>query len=103
MPLVRTYFTVYMDDPEAPEGYVEHRVEVRGADQLVAEERGKRMGVNIKDAMHQTYLWSWAAMVREGLCNVSFEEFMKLAIKVEGEKNDDAEPVDPTQPAVTAG
>lgn len=102
MPLVRTMFTVYLDDPDAPEGYAEHRVEIRGADQLRAELEGKKLGVGIRDAMHQSYLWAWAALVREGKLDVSFAKFREQAIKVEGE-DDEPQPVPPTLPAVTAG
>lgn len=104
MPLVRTYFNVFLDDPEAPEGYAEHRVEVRGADQLRAELEGKKIGVSLKDAMHQTYLWSWAALVREGVVDIPFMKFRDLVIKAESD-DPDAEPVpvDPTQPAAIAG
>lgn len=102
MPLTRTYFTVYLDDPADPEGYVEHHVEVRGADQLRAELEGKKMGVGLKDAMHQSYLWAWAALVRTHVIDIPFTEFRELAIKVEGD-DDEPEPVDPTQPAAIAG
>lgn len=102
MPLVRTYFTVYLDDADEPEGYVEHRVEVRGADQLRAELEGKKMGVHLKDAMHQSYLWAWAALVRTGKIDIPFSEFRDIAIKVEGD-DDEPEPVPPTLPAATAG
>lgn len=102
MPLVRTFFTVYLDDPEAPDGYVEHRVEVRGADQLRAELEGKKIGVGLKDAMHQSFLWAWAALVREGIIDVPFAKFREQAIKVDGDE-DDPQPVPPTLPAATAG
>lgn len=101
MPLVRTFFTVYLDDPADPEGYVEHRVEVRGTDQMRAETEGKGIGVSIKDAMHQSYLWAWAAAVREGKIDMSFRTFRTNVISVE---EDEAKPpveVDPTQPAAT--
>lgn len=102
MPLTRTYFTVYLDDPDDPTGYTEHRVEVRGADQLRAELEGKKLGVGLKDAMHQTYLWAWAACVRERIVDLSFKDFREAAIKVEGD-DDEPEPVDPTRPAAIAG
>lgn len=105
MPLVRTMFTVYLDDPDAPEGYVEHRCEVRGADQLRAELEGKKIGVGLKDAMHQSFLWAWASLLREGklAADMPFMRFRELAIKVEGDKDDELVPVDPTQPAAIAG
>lgn len=104
MPLTRTYFTIYMDDPADPEGYIEHRVEVRGADQLRAETEGKGIGVTLKDSMHQTYLWAWAAAVREGKLDLSFKTFRANVISVEGEGDDDEpDTVDPTQPAAIAG
>jgi hypothetical protein len=104
MPLTRTFFTIYLDQPDDPEGYIEHRVEVRGADQLRAETEGKGMGVTIKDSMHQTYLWAWAAACREGKVDMSFRTFRTNVISVE-QDDDDAEgvPVDPTQPAASAG
>lgn len=103
MPLVRTYFTVYLDDPDQPDGYVEHRVEVRGADQLRAELEGKKLNVSLKDAMHQTYLWAWASCVRQGIVEGSFKDFRDRAIKVEGDDEDEPVAVDPTQPAAIAG
>lgn len=103
MPLQRTIFKVYLDDPDADEGYAEHEVEIRGADQLRAELEGKRLHVSLKDAMHQTYLWAWAALVRTKVIDIPFAEFRDIAIRVDGDK--DAEPVDvdPTQPAASAG
>lgn len=118
MPLTRQYFNVLLDRPDAgsptkldeahpavvtvADDTVEYRVEIRGTDQLRAELEGKSIGVTLKDAMHQTYLWAWASMVRQDLFKGAFMEFRKVAIKVEGEDDDDdGEPVDPTQPGAT--
>jgi hypothetical protein len=94
----RKMFHVLLD-PEEPGDATEYTVEVRGADQLRAELEGKRRGVHIKDAMHTTYLWAWAAMIREGNLDpkTSFTAFMERAVQVEGDA-DSATPVDPTQP-----
>lgn len=117
MPLTRQYFNVLLDRPDAgsptkldaahpavvtvADDTVEYRVEIRGTDQLRAELEGKSIGVTLKDAMHQTYLWAWASMVRQDLFKGAFMEFRKVAIKVEGEDDDDGETVDPTQPGAT--
>lgn len=100
MPLTRRYFNVFLDDDAEPEGYVEHRVEIRGCDQLRAELEGKRIGVNLKDAIHQSYLWAWASMVRNKIVDVPFKDFRDIAIQVNAEE-DDEEEVDPTQTAAS--
>lgn len=97
----RRIFTVLLDDPDDPDALAdEYRVEVRGVDQLRAELEGKRIGVHIKDAMHTTYLWSWAASIREGKIEpkTDFREFMRRCVQVEGDEK--SEPVDPTQQGV---
>lgn len=100
MPLVRKFFHVLLDDPDAPGSDQEIRVEVRGSDQLRAELEGKRQGVEIKDAMHSTYLWAWAAATREGKVDpkMTFRDFMVRCVTVEAD--DQEEPVDPTRRAV---
>lgn len=100
MPLQRIYFDVFLDDPDAPDGYVEHRVEIRGADQLRAELEGKRIGAGLNDSMHQTYLWAWASCVRNKLVDLPFMEFRELVIQVNGDKGE-PENVDPTRQAAT--
>lgn len=100
MPLTRTYFDVFLDDPDTAEGYVEHRVEIKGADQLRAELEGRKLGVDHKVAIHQTYLWAWAACVREGHYEKTFKDFRDVVIAVKP-RDDTVETVDPTQPAVT--
>lgn len=104
MPLERQIFHVYTDNPDDPAGEpIEDLVEVRGVDQLRAELEGKRLGVGIKDAMHATYLWAWAAMVREGKLDpkTKFQAFMETCVQVEGKDNETAA-VDPTRQAASA-
>lgn len=103
MPLTRIYFDVFLDDDDAPEGYVEHRVEIRGGDQLRAELEGKKIGVSLNDSMHQTYLWAWASLVRNKLVDLPFLTFRDVVIRVDSDKTPDPETVDPTQPAAGAG
>ena len=106
MPLTRTYFHVLIDTPD-PDGNgaildpVEHRVEIRGADQLRAELEGKRIGVTLQESMHQTYLWAWAAMVREGHYADTFHAFRDAVLSVKNDTEAEGEPVDPTQPGAT--
>lgn len=100
MPLQRIYFDVYLDDPEAPDGYAEHRVEIRGADQLRAELEGKRIGTSLNESMHQTYLWAWASCVRNKLIDMPFMEFRDVVIQVKGDR-EEPQNVDPTRPAAT--
>jgi hypothetical protein len=102
MPLKRIYFDVYLDDPDNPDGYLEFRAEVRGADQLRAELEGKRIGVTLEESMHQTFLWSWAALMRTHQIDMPFKDFRERAIQVKGDKSSEAD-VDPTLPAVSAG
>lgn len=102
MPLKRIYFDVYLDDPDDPAGYLEYRAEVRGADQLRAELEGKRISVTLNDSMHQTFLWSWAALMRTGQIDMTFKDFRERAIQVKGDKDADVD-VDPTTPAAIAG
>lgn len=103
MPLTRTYFNVYVDDPESTDGYAEHRVEIKGQDQLRAELEGRKLGVDHKVAIHQTYLWAWAACVRLGVYKGSFAEFRDVVIKVDDEDTaagaDEPATVDPTRQA----
>jgi hypothetical protein len=64
------------------------------------------MGVSLKDAMHQTYLWAWASLVRTKILDVTFKDFRDLVIRVDAPKSDSPDasvPVDPTQPAASAG
>lgn len=105
MPLERTIFTVYMDDPTDPDRDVEeYRIEVRATDQLRGELEGKRIpGVGVKDAMHTVYLWSWAAMVRLGYWTGGFAEFQKRCITSEKADGEPAIPVDPTDQAASSG
>lgn len=99
MPLTRTYFDVFLDDPDADDGYVEHRVEIKGADQLRAELEGRKLGVDHKVAIHQTYLWAWAAMVRETGYDQPFNVFRDAVIAVKQPDEAQGQPVDPTRPA----
>jgi hypothetical protein len=98
MPLERRFFNVLIERDDTDE---EYRVEVRGVDQLRAELEGKRRGVHIKDAMHTTYLWAWAASIREDRIDpkTSFTDFMTAVVQVEGDE-EETETVDPTRPAV---
>ena len=97
-------FTVLMDGPDG-QGTVAHDVQIRGADQLRAELEAKKQGVSIKDAMHTTYLWAWAAMVRTEKFSGGFRDFMDACVMVEQAKDGDgqavAETVDPTQLAAS--
>jgi hypothetical protein len=105
MPLTRTYFLVGLDDPDNPGGeLLELRVEVKGADQLRAELEGRKMGIDHRVAIHQTYLWAWAAMVREGHYTGPFKDFRDVVVKVSPDEDAaDEETVDPTRPAAIAG
>lgn len=97
MPLERTFFTVYMDDPANPEGHTEYRAEVRAADQLESEKH-RPPGVSVKDPMHTMYLWAWQAMLRSGQFAGTFAAFKAACISAEKESS---EPVDPTRPTVS--
>lgn len=100
MPLKRLIFTVYLDDPDQPDAEpIEHVVEVRAGDQLRAELEGKKRGVKLEDAMHQSHLWVWAAMVRTGTFAGKFEEFVDRCVQLDDEP--DEVDVDPTAPAVS--
>lgn len=101
MAIERMYFDVLLDDPETPDATVEHRVEVRATDQLRAELEGKKLrGIGLSDAMHTTYLWCWAALVREGKFAGNFSTFVEQCIQAGGDKKAN-KPVDPTQLAAS--
>lgn len=104
MPLTRSYYDVLLDDPETgPDATIEHRVEVRAADHLRGEMEGKRIPrLEGKEPMHLTYLWVWAALVREGKFSGSFGDLMKVLVLAKPDQ-DATEPVDPTEQAASNG
>lgn len=103
MPLARTYFFVALDDPDNPDQLVEHRVEIKGGDQMRAELEGRKLNLDHRAAIHQSYLWAWASLVRQDLYDRPFAEFRNVVVAVKPDTDSDDETVDPTRPAILAG
>lgn len=76
-----------------------HLVRIHHADQLRAELEGRRLGFGAaKDSpMHTTSLWLWAALVRQGIVDQRFMDYVDRCVAFDRADDDDtAEAVDPT-------
>lgn len=98
MPLKRMFIDVLLD-PETKDGDpIQHRVEVRMADRLVAEQRGVSVEQQFTVGLH----WAHIALKREGLIGEdlkSFEAFSKRVITAHMDPQDVTVP--PTTPAAS--
>lgn len=102
MPLERSFATVYLDDPDNPDGHLEHRVEIRAQDNLRTEVTMKGMpDVELTDGLHVLYLSAWCALVRLKLYDGTVKRYLAELIDVVPDE-DEPETVDPTQPEASA-
>lgn len=89
---------------ERPEYYVttsqidHERVQVRWADQLLAEREGPRHGITDKLPLALTTYWVWAALKRDGHPVGEFQAFYQDA-DLDVEPIKDVDPVPPSEPA----
>lgn len=95
MPLPRlTYLIELESQPD-----VVHTVEIRPADQMVAEQAGLRFGLGpMKQApMTYTHVWMWAAMRRLGLYDGEWPSFQADVIAAEPTQETSAGLKDPEE------
>lgn len=95
--LTRPKFLVFLsEDDEGTE------VSITWGDQLRAEMEAAKQGIKAAQGqgLHLTTVWCWCAMVRAHGYEGHFQEFKRQVSDHGGiESGDEAETVDPTQPA----
>lgn len=85
-----------------------YRVEIRPADQIVAEQTAARLGLGEMSAtpLSHTYLWVWAAARRSGIHADEWPTFRDRLAAVEPVRDINGDPaatvVDPTAAVTTA-
>lgn len=80
----RRYYAAYLDDPTTGDTAepTRHEVEIRGSDQIDAEQMGKQIGAEISDRISMMFLLAWAALVRTEVYAGTYEEFRRVVVDV---------------------
>lgn len=98
MPLTRSTFTIWLDDPTDPTAEpAEHTVTVRPADMMVGEETAARNGMANMEVhrIGTTVCWVHAASRRLGIFTGEFQQFRALLAHIE--EHGEAPEVPPTE------